>query len=115
MGGEQIGGPEDHRMTAASRQAPYGSCCTGVAKRRPGPNVGKAVVLWEETGKCTMGAAGVGVPARRERFAEITPGRSSSQPGLTATGKDSRHKAYKLRSGEGGGLAHESVVAMKVG
>jgi hypothetical protein len=84
-------------------------------KRRPDDISGKADVLWEETGKSTTGAAGVGVQAREERFAAITPGRSSSQPGLTATGKDSRHKAYKLRSGEGGGLAHELVVAMKAG
>ena len=59
-----------------------------IAKRRPGPNVGKAVVLWEETGVSTIGAAGVGVQARRERSAERTSGRSYSQPGLTATGKD---------------------------
>jgi hypothetical protein len=59
-----------------------------VVERRPGPNVGKAVVLWEETGKSTTGATGVGVQARRDRFAEITPGRSSSQQGLTATCKD---------------------------
>ncbi len=59
-----------------------------IARRRPGPNVGKADVLWEETGVCTTGAAGVGVQARRERSVEITSGRSYSQPGLTATGKD---------------------------
>ncbi len=59
-----------------------------VVRRRPGPNVGKADVLWEETGKCTTGATGVGVQARRERSAEITSGRSYSQPGLTATGED---------------------------
>jgi hypothetical protein len=34
---------------------------------------------------------------------------------LTATGKDSRHKAYKPRPGEGGGLAHEPVGATKAG
>jgi hypothetical protein len=59
-----------------------------VAKRRPGPNAGKAEVVWEETGKCTTGAAGVGVQARRERVAGRTSGRSYSQPGLTATGED---------------------------
>jgi hypothetical protein len=59
-----------------------------IAKRRPGPNVGKADVWWEETGEGTTRAAGVGVQARRERFAERTSGRSYSQPGLTATGKD---------------------------
>jgi hypothetical protein len=75
-------------MIAASRRSPYGSCCRDVAGRRAGPNVGKAEVLWEETGKCTTRAAGVGVQARRERSAELTSGRSYSQPGLTATGKD---------------------------
>ena len=58
------------------------------AKRRPGHNVGKADVLREETGESTTGAAGVGVQARGERFAEITSGRSLSQPGLATTGKD---------------------------
>ncbi|MEK7378882.1 MAG: hypothetical protein AABZ71_08250 [Candidatus Binatota bacterium] len=47
-----------------------------MAERRPVPNVGKAEVLWEETGKSTTGAAGVGVQASREGFAEITSGRS---------------------------------------
>jgi len=63
-----------------------------VAKRRPAPNAGKAVVLWEETGKCTMGAAGVRVQARGERFAEQTPGRSFTQQGLTATCEDLMRK-----------------------
>ena len=56
--------------------------------RRPDHDTGKAVVLWEETGMCTTGAAGVGVQAREERFAEITSGRCYSQQGLTATCKD---------------------------
>src|SRR5262245_1789395 len=59
-----------------------------IVERRPGPNGGKADVLREETGMCTSGAAGVEVQARRERCAEITSGRSSSQQGLTATCKD---------------------------
>ena len=89
LDGEQICGPEDDRLTAASIRAPYGSCQgMGSVERRPVPHVGKAVVLWEETGTRTTGAAGVEVQARRERFAEITPGRSSSQQGLAATCKD---------------------------
>jgi hypothetical protein len=36
----------------------------------------------------TTGAAGVGVQAREERFAEITSGGCYSQQGLTATCKD---------------------------
>ncbi len=75
-------------MTAASKTTPHRSCSVGFAKRRPAHSTGKAVVLWEETGKCTIRAAGVGVLARRERFVEITSGRSYFQQGLTATCKD---------------------------
>jgi len=41
-----------------------------VAERRPGPHGGKVDVVWEETGTCTIRAAGGGVQARRERCAE---------------------------------------------
>ena len=88
MGGEQICGPEDYRMTAASRMTTVVKLLYGVAKRRPTRNIGKAVVLWEETGRCTTEAAGVRVQARRERFVDQTPGRSYFQQGLTATCKD---------------------------
>jgi hypothetical protein len=103
-------------MTAAPKIAAvlkslHGRC----AKRRPGPNVGKAEVLWEETGKCTTRAAGVGVQARRERFAEITSGRSHSQQRLTATCKDRLTEAYRHRQREGLGLAHKPVGAMREG
>ena len=56
--------------------------------RRPGPNAGKANVLGEATGACTLGAAGVGVQTREEGSAEITSGRACAQQGLTATCKD---------------------------
>ena len=79
------------------KRAPYCSRCTGIVERRPGPNGGKAAGVGEATGPCTRRAAGGGVPARRERDAEITSGRSSSQPGLTATGTD------PLTTGETGG------------
>jgi hypothetical protein len=53
-------------------------------------------------GKKWVGApqelAGVRIQARRERFTEITPGRSYFQQGLTATCKDPL-----LRSIQGGG------------
>ena len=78
LGGEQTCGPEHDEMTTASKRAPYGSRCTDMVERRPGPNGGKADVLREETGMCTLGAAGVEVQARREGCAEITSGRSSS-------------------------------------
>ena len=85
-----------------------------IVERRPGPNVGKADVLREETGMCTSGAAGVEVQARREGCAEITSGRSSSQQGLTATCIDLVFRVPP-RHEEGGGLAHESVRAMTAG
>src|SRR5215475_10789884 len=88
LGGEQTCGPEQKEMTTASKRAPYCSRCTDIVERRPGPNGGKAAVGWEETGRCTTRAAGVEVQARRERCAEITSGRSSSQQGLTATCTD---------------------------
>src|SRR5262249_3979054 len=114
LGGEQTCGPEHERMTAASKSAPYGNRCTGFAERRPGPNEGKAAVVWEETGTGTTRAAGVGVQARRERCAETTSGRSFSQQGLTATCTD-RVLRVRPRHEEGEGLAHEPVRAMKVG
>ncbi len=59
-----------------------------MASRRPGPYAGKANVLGEATGACTLGAAGAGVQTRREGLAEITSGRTIAQQGLTATCKD---------------------------
>ena len=84
-----------------------------LAKRRPVQHVGKAVVQWEEMGMSTIEAAGVGIQARRERFAEITSGRSYFQQGLTATCKDSPLR-FEPRWREDLGLTHESVGAMKV-
>src|SRR5712691_5291964 len=101
-------------MTAASQDAPYGSRCTDMVERRPGPHGGKAAVVWEETGTSTTRAAGVEVQARRERDAEITSGRSSSQPGRTATGTDPVSKGDR-RHREGGGLTHEPVRAKTQG
>jgi hypothetical protein len=114
LGGEHTCGPEHEEMTAASKRAPYCNRCTGFAERRPGPHEGKADVVEEETGRCTPRAAGVGVQARRDRYAERTSGRSFSQPGLTATGTD-RVFRVRPRHKEGEGLAHEPVGARKVG
>jgi len=72
--------PEKHARTEVAVR--------NIAERRPGPNVGKADVPWEETSTCTMGAAGVGVQASGERSAEITSGRATTQQGLAATCKD---------------------------
>jgi hypothetical protein len=70
-----------------------------IAERRPGPNVGKADVPWEETSRCTMGAAGVGVQASGERSAEITSGRAITQQGLAATCKDPLTKVATVGRG----------------
>ena len=67
--------------------------------RRPGPNAGKTNALGEETGKGTLGAAGVGVQTRRERTAEIMSGRSYSQQGLAATCEDPPAKALTAGGG----------------
>ena len=78
---------------------------------RPRSHSGKAAVSEEETSTGTRRSTGVWVEASRERFAEITSGRSFFQQGLTATCKDLRPKAYKPRRQEDEGLAHEFVVA----
>ena len=86
-------------MTAAPKLTPDRSSCRDAAMRRPGPNAGKANVLGEVTGACTLGAAGVGVQARREGSAEITSGRACAQPGLAATGKDHPSEAMPKPGG----------------
>ena len=48
----------------------------------------KADASWEETGICTGRTTGVWVQASRERFAEITLGKTNSQQGLATTCKD---------------------------
>lgn len=75
-------------MTAASKKTPGRSRCRDAAIRRPGQKAGKANVLGEETGTCTLGAAGAGVQAREEGSAEITSGRACAQQRLAASCKD---------------------------
>jgi hypothetical protein len=63
-------------MTAAPKTESRTEVAVRVnAQRQPGPNVGKAEVLEEETGRCTSGAAGVGVQASREGFAADNVGK----------------------------------------
>ncbi len=59
---------------------------------RPCPNGGKADVLWEETGICTIVAAGVGDQASDEGLTEIASGKADSRQGLVTTCKDSPTK-----------------------
>jgi len=94
LSGKQTCGPEqDVKTHERNDQSPEIAPRTevtvrDVARRRPGPFAGKAEASWEETGKSTTRATGVGVQARREGFAEITSGRATSQQGQTATGED---------------------------
>ena len=69
------------------------------ATRRPAVSPGKANVLGEVTGTCTLGAAGVEVQTRREGLAEITTGRACAQQGLTATCKDLEPEALPRATG----------------
>ena len=81
-----------------------------VAECRPGPNVGKADAVWEETGKCTTPTAGVGVQASRERFAEITSGRSRDQQWVVQAAQTCQRVTTHSWP-EATGLAHQAVVA----
>jgi len=111
-GGKQIWRPEAKRMTAAPK---LGTCREvagqGDAERRPVPHVGKADVLWEVTGMCTTRAAGVGVQASRERFAEITSGRSLRPAAGGPSCKDWR-ASHQHSAPEAQGLAHQAVVVV---
>jgi hypothetical protein len=73
----------------------------GIVECRPCHNGGKADASWEETGKSTMGTAGVRNQASIERSAEITPGRANFQQGLAITCKD---QLYKGKTEAGGGF-----------
>ncbi len=64
----------------------------------PQSPVGKVDVVGEVTVKCNPRATAVRIQASRERLAEITSGRATSQQGLAATCKDSPHG----RKAEGG-------------
>src|ERR1700738_1052833 len=100
-------------MTAAPKRSTDGSSCRRTASRRPAPLTGKANVLGEVTGACTLGAAGVGVQTRREGLAEITSGRACAQQGLTATCKDLLCEAIAEAGGGATGRANDAVGAMK--
>src|SRR4249920_1277344 len=63
------------------------------AESRPTFPAGKADDTVEETGESTRYAAGVGDPASKERFSEITSGSSRGQQGLRTTCKDSSNEA----------------------
>ena len=86
-----------------------------IALRRPGSRIGKAAVWWEETVKCATGAAGAWVLASRERFSEITSGRSYFQLGWQQPAKTLLIKLIAEIGGEDLGPAHVVVVAKREG
>jgi len=75
--------------------------------------MGKAEASWEETSTCTMRTAGIRGQTSAERFAEITLGKASFQPGLTATGEDGDSERTQ-RDSEERGLTPEPVRARRV-
>jgi hypothetical protein len=81
-------------MTAAPKLASRAEVAgRGYVERRSFPNGEKAEAQWEETGKSTTEAAGVGVQASRERFAEITSGRSDDQQEVVQPAKTDQRVA----------------------
>ncbi len=93
--------PENTRLHEVVLREYYAKC-------RPTEAMGKAEVSWDETSTCTMRTAGVRDQASEERFAERTPGKASSQSGLTATDEDWESER-KRGDTEARGLTHESV------
>ena len=83
-------------------------------ERRPVPNGGKAVVVWEGNERMHHTSPRVGVQARKERGAKITSGRASMPQGLAATCTDWANE-HTASGTEDRGLAHESVVAHTTG
>jgi len=65
------------------------------------PNAGKAEVLWEVTGTRTAGAAGVGVQASGERWAELKSGRSCRPAAERPSGVDPP-TSPRVKAGGGG-------------
>ena len=100
LGGKQTRGPERKGMTAAPKESPMLKSLHGIdANRRPVHNVGKAVVLWEETDKCTTRGAGVGVQASGERVAEVNVGKGPFPAGTC----NNLQRLSAEPKGEGGG------------
>jgi hypothetical protein len=73
------------------------------AGSRPVNHLGKADDTVEETGESTRCTAGVGDPASKERFSEITSGSCRGQQGLVTTCKDSPNEAKNRRRRESNG------------
>ena len=68
---------------------------------------------WKKQARAHGGTAGVGDPASKERFSEITSGRSGGQQGLVTTCKDSFNEAKTEVEESPLRLANESLGATK--
>jgi hypothetical protein len=88
LGGEHTRRPAHQRRTAAPSYLPYGSRGTDSVACRAVPDMAKADGLWEATGVCTRGTAGVEVQASGDRCAERTPGRAHAQQRRATTCTD---------------------------
>ena len=98
LGGEQIYGPEDKQIIAASSIAHTEIAVWILPSADRFMPPGRPLFCGKKWVSAPQKRAGVRIQARRERFTEITPGRSYFQQGLTATCKD-----QLLRVIQGGG------------
>ena len=113
-GASKLGGRNITKYLHPRKSPPHEVVSSGIdAGSRPTFPLGKADDTVEETGEGTRCTAGVGDPASKERFSEITSGSSRGHPWAAGT-------AYNLpRLFEAGesptGVAHEPVGAMTEG
>ena len=70
------------------------------AGSRPTLCWGRPMTLWKKQAQAHGGTAGVGDPASKERFSEITSGSCRGQQGLVTTCKDSPNEAKSRRRRE---------------
>src|SRR5207249_8632682 len=92
-----------------------GAIMAGVSARRTSCTDGEAEVLREETGKGTAEARRGTGPRTSTQSEERTAGRASAQQGARGNRHRLPYHATVHRAGEGGGLAHEFVVAKRAG
>jgi hypothetical protein len=108
--GKQTGRSEHKEMSAASKTLPAGKSCSRTkweadlltSQGRPTTQKKKQVQAF-------CGTTVVRDQTSKERFTEITSGRSRWQQGLVATCQDSSHEAEAEGGESQSGLAHEFV------
>jgi hypothetical protein len=103
-GASKLGGPNIKECLQLRKLAPLRSRFSGVLREAdPICSWGRPMTQRKKQVYALCGTAVAGGRASKERFAEITSGRSSSQPGLVATGKDSLTR-HSRRTGEREGI-----------